>query len=179
VKSPPFPALLACSAALLSIGCVPETGAPDAQSDGLQPALELTGRVVDAANILSVDYEVQMTNTLAQLETDTGVQLVVVTTPDLEQKDIADYTLELANDWGVGSEEHDDGLVLLVAPNEREVRIEVGFGLEASVKDEEAAAIIREDILPQFRDSNYEAGVANAVDSLIREVTSYEVKDAA
>ncbi|NQZ48432.1 MAG: TPM domain-containing protein, partial [Erythrobacter sp.] len=81
--------------------------------------------------------------------------------------------------WGLGSAERDDGLLLLVAPTERRVRIEVGYGLEASVRDEEASFIIQNEILPHFRSGEYEIGITAAVDALIREVTPYELKEAA
>ncbi|MEL6486322.1 MAG: TPM domain-containing protein, partial [Pseudomonadota bacterium] len=98
---------------------------------------------------------------------------------DLTGKDIAAYSLDLANSWGIGSEERDDGLLLLVAPNERQVRIEVGYGLEASVKDEEAAEIIANQIIPHFRESDYEGGIEAGVGALIDEVTPFELKEAA
>lgn len=176
------PALLAASFWLSACAAEAE---PTVQADAASPnappaaALELTGRVVDAANILSADFEANLTARLAKLEEQTQVQFVVATTPDLKGRDIAFYSLDLANAWGIGSEDRDDGLMLLVAPNERSVRIEVGYGLEASVKDEEAAAIIERDIIPAFRDGDYEAGVQNGVDSLVREVTPYELKEAA
>jgi len=133
--------------------------------------------VVDAAHILSPDYEAELTPVLAKLERNTGVQLVVATTPDLKGEAISTYSLRLANAWGIGSEERDDGLLLLVAPKERRVRIEVGYGLEASVKDEEASAIIQESIRPGFVEGDYEAGVTAGVEGLIREVTPYEVEE--
>lgn len=161
-------------AALLLASC-----AAEAEEPASKPALELTGRVVDAASILSPSFESTMTDRLARLEDDTSVQLVVATTPSLNGHDIADYATDLGNAWGLGDEDLDNGLLLLVAPNERKVRIAVGYGLEASVKDDEAAQIIQQDILPHFRQSNYEAGVGDGVDSLIDEVTPYELKEAA
>ncbi|UAB79807.1 TPM domain-containing protein [Erythrobacter sp. SCSIO 43205] len=165
-------ALAACSASV-------ESAPAGDEAVGASPALELTGRVVDAADILSPDYETALTDKLEELEERTLVQLVVATTPDLKGHEIEDYSFDLANAWGLGSAERKDGLLLLVAPNERKVRIEVGLGLEASVKDEEAAHIIRTAILPSFRDSDYEAGIDAGVDGLIAEVTPYELKEAA
>lgn len=165
--------LLAGTAAALLSGC-----AADAR-EAETPALELTGRVVDAADVLSGSAEERLNTKLEALENDTGVQLVVATTPSLGGFLIDDYSLDLANDWGIGSAERNDGLLLLVAPNERKVRIEVGRGLEASVKDEEAAEIIRDDIVPSFSKEDYDSGVDAGVDALIREVTPYELKEAA
>ncbi|QUL39303.1 TPM domain-containing protein [Erythrobacter sp. JK5] len=165
--------LIGC-AALLAAGC-----AAEADDSAIAPALELTGRVVDAASILSPAFEAETTAVLEQLESDTGVQLVVATTPDLQGYEINDYSLNLARSWGLGSKERDDGLLILVAPNERKVRIEVGRGLEASVKDEEAASIIQDGILPHFREGDFEAGLRAGVDGLMKEVTPYELKEAA
>ncbi|MDJ0642188.1 MAG: TPM domain-containing protein [Erythrobacter sp.] len=167
------PFLIGC-AALLASGC-----AADAEETAIEPALELTGRVVDAAEILSPASESEITTTLRKLEDDTGVQLVVATTPDLKGYEIAAYSYDLATAWGLGSAERHDGLLMLVAPNERQIRIEVGRGLEASVKDEEAAFIIHDDILPHFREGDFEKGVAAGVDRLVDEVTPYELKEAA
>lgn len=143
------------------------------------PSLEQTGRVVDSANILDADFETELTNRLARLEDETKVQLVVATTTDLERTPIADYSVKLARDWGIGSKSRNDGLLVLVAPNERQVRIEVGYGLEASVKDEEAARIINKAMVPQFEHSDYEAGISDGVDRLIDEVTPHTMKEAA
>ena len=165
-------------AALLLTGCAAEAEAP-ATAQAAPPALELTGRVVGAADIITDPKEAELTQTLETLEKDTGVQMVVATTPNLNGRTISDYSLDLARSWGLGNAERDDGLLLLVAPTERRVRIEGGYGLEASVRDKEASFIIRNEILPHFRIGGYETGITAAVDALIREVTPYELKEAA
>ncbi|MEP1422540.1 MAG: TPM domain-containing protein [Erythrobacter sp.] len=171
-------AALAGLATLLLSGCAAEAdSAPLAGPPA--PALELTGRVVDAADVLSPEFEAGLASKLGNLEERTLVQLVVATTPDLQNREIDDYSLDLANAWGLGNAERNDGLLLLVAPNERKVRIEFGLGLEASVNDEEAGRIIREDILPKFRSEDFEGGINAGVDNLISEVTSFELKEAA
>lgn len=172
-----FRPFLLTFAALLTIGCAAE--AEEVELPPSTPALELTGRVVDAANLFDAQYEDDLSRKLVQLEQDTRVQFVVATTPDLKGQTIEDYSLELANAWGLGSVEHDDGLLLLVAPNERQVRIEVGYGLEDAVNNLEAAQIIQRDILPHFRKGDFKSGVAAGVDSLIREVAPVELQEAA
>jgi uncharacterized protein len=166
--------LLLAFAALLTLGCAAE--GQDAQA---APALALTGRVVDAAAILPPEFEQRLTARLAALEQETKVQLVVATTPDLEGRTIDAYALDLANGWGLGDGQRDDGLLLLVAPTERKVRIEVGRGLEASVRDEDAAAIIREAIIPRFRSGDFEGGIEAGVTGLVSEVTLVLMKEAA
>ena len=165
--------------ALLSLTALLAACAAEVSGPAQEPSLELTGRVVDAADVLSEGYEQEMTDRLAQLETETRVQLVVATTPSLRGASIESYSLDLANGWGIGSEERDDGLLLLVAPNDRRVRIEVGRGLEASVKDEEAADIIENAIIPSFEKSDYEEGISNGVGRLIEEVSPVQLKEAA
>lgn len=174
-------AISAGVAALLLAGCAQPAQPAAAANDepAPAPALELTGRVVDEAAVLGPVFEVEMTDKLAQLEEVTGVQLVVVTTPSLKSQTIEMYSVDLARAWGIGSEERLDGLMVLVAPQERQVRIEVGYGLEASVKDEEAAEIIASQMLPRFRESDFEGGVEAGVQALIDEVTPYEAKETA
>ncbi len=159
------------------MGCATEP-VSDGSADGLAD-LELTGRVVDAADLLSDGVEATLSGKLEQLEETTGAQLVVATTPDLKGYSIADYSLTLAREWGIGSSERNDGVLMLVAPNERQVRIEVGYGLEASIKDEEAALIIQETIVPAFSSENYDLGVVAGVEKLIEEITPYELREAA
>ena len=107
------------------------------------------------------------------------MQLAVATTPSLEGKEILVYSVDLARAWGIGDAERNDGLMLLVAPNERQARIEVGYGLESTVKDDEADAILKQAVLPEFRNGNYESGILKGVDRLIMEVTPAELKEAA
>lgn len=168
--------LIPALAALLSIGCTAE--AQDSAASTAS-ALELTGRVVDAASILSPEFEQRLTARLAELEKDTQVQLVVATTPDLQGRNIDAYALDLGNSWGLGDPARNDGLLLLVAPNERQVRIEVGRGLEAAVRDEDAAAIIQNAILPRFRNGEFESGINAGVEGLVREVSPIPMKEAA
>ena len=171
---------LLCGALFLA-GCGAAAGEQPAREaiEDDAPFLELTGRVVDAADILSEEFETELSGQLAQLEGQTKVQLVVATTPNLQGYTIEDYSIDLARDWGLGSAKRDDGLLLLVAPNERRVRIEVGYGLEASVKDEEAAEILRVNVLPAFANGDYEQGIRAGVSSLMDEVTPYNLKEAA
>lgn len=167
--------VFALSAALALSACAAEAGAPPDEP----AALELTGRVVDAAEILTPAFEARLTDTLADLETDTKVQMIVATTPDLKGEDIADYSLALGNAWGIGDAQRNDGLMLVVAPNERRVRIEVGLGLEDTVTNKEAAQIIEKDILPYFRLGQFEKGVMKGVEGLSREIAPTELKEAA
>jgi uncharacterized protein len=120
---------------------------------------ELSGRVVDQAGIFSNSEERQLTSLLQGLEKDSDIQAVVVSVKSLEGYAVEDYTIRLAEDWGIGSRSSDNGLILLVAPNERDVRIEVGYGLEHKLTDGMSGYILRKDIIPNFRNGGYFAGI--------------------
>ncbi len=173
-----FRVVVGAFAALLLLGCT-GSEAEETELPPRVPALELTGSVVDAADLFDAQYEDNLTRRLGQLYQDTSVQFVVATTPDLKGQTIEAYSLELANAWGLGSIERDDGLLLLVAPNERKVRIEVGYGLEDAINNLEAAQIIQADILPHVSKGDFKTGVSLGVDSLLREVTPVAQKEAA
>jgi uncharacterized protein len=115
--------------------------------------VQLTGRVVDKANIIGPVLEEQLAGQSQALEARTRDQLVIVTVPDLSGDTIEPVGLELGSDWGGGSAELDNGVLLLVAPAERQVRIEVGQGLEGLLTEARAAAIIQGDMLPLFRNN--------------------------
>ncbi|MEQ5788664.1 TPM domain-containing protein [Erythrobacter sp. NFXS35] len=131
---------------------------------------ELTGRVVDNADILSPEAEAALTAKLEALETQSQRQLVVATVPDLQGYDISDYGYQLGRAWGLGDATRNDGALLLVAPNERKVRIEVGYGLEGYLTDALSALIIQNAILPEFREGDFAGGIAAGTDAIITQL---------
>ncbi len=135
---------------------------------GAQKFPELTSRVVDAANIIDIPTEAEIDRKLADLETRTTKQLVVVTVPSLENYDIADYGYRLGRQWGIGQEKKNNGALLIVAPNERKVRIEVGYGLEGDLTDAVSSLIIQNGILPRFRANDYPGGISRGVDDIVQ-----------
>ncbi len=137
---------------------------------------ELTGRVVDQANLLDPAQEAEIEAKLQALENQSNRQLVVATIPDLQGYDIADYGYQLGRAWAIGQDgdgetEKDNGVILLVAPNDRKVRIEVGYGLEGIMTDALSSTIIQQDILPQFREKNMAAGIINGVNRITAQLT--------
>lgn len=130
----------------------------------------LTGRVVDAADVLPPATEQAIEARLAAVEQATGHQLVVATVPSLGGRPIEDFGYQLGRSWGIGSKDKDDGAILLVAPNDRKVRIEVGYGLEPVLTDAMAGLIIRERILPAFRDGDLPGGVEAGVDAIAEQI---------
>jgi uncharacterized protein len=149
--------LLWLAAFVLSIGT--------ANADTLNyPAL--SGRVVDAAHILTADQAAGLDTQLKAIETNTGHQLVVATVADLQGHDIADYGYQLGRSWGIGAKGKNDGALILVAPNEHKVRIEVGYGLEPIVTDGVSSVIISTRMLPAFKAGDYAGGISLGVDAL-------------
>lgn len=126
----------------------------------------LSGRVVDEARLLSDAAETEITAKLAALERDTSDQLVVVTVESLQGLEIEDYGYRLGRAWGIGQEGQDNGVLLIVAPNERKVRIEVGYGLEPILTDALSNQIIQTRILPPFREGGFERGIKAGVDAV-------------
>ncbi|MBN9318546.1 MAG: methanol dehydrogenase [Caulobacterales bacterium 68-7] len=153
-------ALGACAVALVWIGAA--FAAPTF------PAL--TGRVVDEAGILSPQTEAALTAKLDTLERESGRQLVVATLPSLQGYDIADYGYQLGRSWGIGDQKADNGALLIVAPTERKVRIEVGYGLEPVLTDAMSSVILQGQVLPRFKAGDMEGGVVAGVDSIAQQL---------
>lgn len=126
----------------------------------------LSGRVVDQARLLDRETEAALTQKLTALEADTGDQVVVVTLNSLQGQEIEDYGYRLGRHWGIGQKDGDNGVLLIVAPNERKVRIEVGYGLEPVLTDALSAQIIQNEILPAFRTSAFQKGITDGVDAI-------------
>ena len=130
----------------------------------------LTGRVVDDAHLLSPQTAQKLTADLANLEAQTGHQLVVATIPDLQGYPIEDYGYQLGRTWGIGRKGRNDGAIFLVAPNERKVRIEVGYGLEPVLTDALSSVILQQKVLPRFREGRMEQGVVDGTEALIQQL---------
>lgn len=153
---------------LIGLACV-LVPAGSAFADPTFPAL--TGRVVDQAALLDPQTEAALTTRLADLESRTGDQLVVVTLNGLQDYEIEDYGYRLGRHWGIGQSENDSGALLIVAPNERKVRIEVGYGLEPVLTDALSNQIIQNEILPPFRRGDFSDGITAGVDAIITQLT--------
>ena len=131
----------------------------------------LTGRVVDQANILPAQAKADLAKKLETLESRTSRQLVVVTVPSLQGLEIEDYGYQLGRAWGIGEKKRDTGVLLIVAPNERRVRIEVGYGLEGVLTDALSNVILQERVLPKFRAGDMAGGVLAGADGLIGQLS--------
>ncbi len=119
----------------------------------------LTGRVVDAAHVLSPEQIAALEAQSAAIEQASTRQFVVATIPDLEGYPIEDYGYRLGRAWKIGQGEASNGIILIVAPNDRKVRIEVGYGLEPIMTDALSSVIIRDTILPKFKAGDLPGGI--------------------
>ena len=126
----------------------------------------LTSPIVDNANLISDGVEQNINNQLEELSNSTGIQLAVLTIPTLEGEVLESYSMKVAETWKLGSAEKDTGVLLLIALEERSIRIEVGYGLEGVLTDTKCGLIIRNIIAPEFRNGNYQAGIVNAVNNI-------------
>jgi uncharacterized protein len=131
----------------------------------------LTGRVVDQANLLSPEQELDLESKSAALEAQTGRQFVVASVNSLEGVEIADYATQLGRTWRIGNAERDDGVILLVAPNERKVWIATGYGAEGVLPDILAGRIIRDTILPRFRQNDMGGGIVAGADAILSQLS--------
>jgi uncharacterized protein len=132
---------------------------------------QLTGRVVDQADLLRPEQELDLSSKSEALEAQTKRQFVVATVKSLEGKEIEEYATGLFRHWKLGDEKRDDGVLLLVAPNEKKVRIETGYGAEGFLPDILGGRIIRDTILPKFRDGDMAGGIMAGADSIIRQIS--------
>jgi uncharacterized protein len=128
----------------------------------------LTGRVVDEAGLLDDAARAALTQSLAALEQKTTDQLVVVTLKSLQGTSIEDYGYQLGRRWQIGQKDKNNGVLLIVAPNERKVRIEVGYGLEGTLTDAVTKLIIENSIMPRFNVADFSGGIKRGVEDIIQ-----------
>ena len=137
-------------------------------AQGTVDVIPSTNRLVtDQADLLTSSEERRLTAKLTAYEDTTSTQIVVVTIPSLEGVPAAEYALALGRSWGVGQAGQDNGVVILVARDDREVRIETGYGLEGAIPDAVAARIYRNVMVPYFREGRFYEGISGAADLLI------------
>lgn len=125
------------------------------------------GFVSDYANIISVADEQYISSQLSELQSSTTVQVAVVTIKNLGNDTIEGYANSLMKDWGIGQKDNNNGLLILVSLENREVRIEVGYGLEGTITDLQAGNIVNKVMIPSFREGDYSGGIRDAVDVVV------------
>jgi len=139
----------------------------------------LTGRVNDNAGILSEGARQSLGETLKAHEDRTGNQVVVLTMPSLQGESIEDYSNRVFNEWKLGQQGKDNGILLVVVPDERKMRIEVGYGLEGAMTDLMASRIIREIMTPRFRDGDFDGGITEGTLAVIGVLEGEELAESA
>ncbi|HWT98423.1 MAG TPA: TPM domain-containing protein, partial [Terriglobales bacterium] len=130
---------------------------PGALADPTLPAL--SGRVVDAAHILGDQAKTRLSDDLRIYEAQTGTQIVIVTLPALQGYSIEQWGLALLRGWQIGQRGKNNGVVIVLAPNDRQVRIETGYGAAEALSDADASAIIRRDMMPFFKRGDFVSGL--------------------
>jgi uncharacterized protein len=143
---------------LLLTGGAPASGARDVPF--------LSGRVVDEAGIIDAEMELQITARLRRLEDATGAQVAVLTVQSLEGDPIEDFALQVAETWKLGRQDKDDGALLVVAVDDRAMRLEVGYGLEPTLTDALSARILDGALRPRFRAGDFAGGIQSGVEAI-------------
>lgn len=154
--------------ALLCLSCTGVAGPATNEADAVPAnaaAPAMTGRVTDAADILTPTQRAGLDQALAALEQRTGAQMVIVTVATLGGRDIAAYARDFGNRQGIGRRDRDDGVVILLAREERQVRIAVGHGLEHVLTDALCRQVIDDRMIPAFRRGRFFEGLSNGVDA--------------
>lgn len=128
----------------------------------------LSGRVVDNAELLDTQAEARLTSMLAAHEQATTEQVVVVTVPELQGRSIEEFGVALGRAWGIGQQEEDNGALLIVARDDRRVRIEVGYGLEGRLTDAQSSLIINGIIVPAFQQGDFSRGITEGTAAMIQ-----------
>jgi uncharacterized protein len=128
----------------------------------------LSGRVVDQTGTLTSGEIASLTQTLKDLETRKGSQIAVLIVPTTDQESIEQFSIRVAEAWKIGRKKIDDGALLVVAKNDRHLRIEVGYGLEGALTDATTKRIIDEDITPKFKSGDFAGGISAGVNRMIR-----------
>jgi len=137
----------------------------------------LSGRVVDQTGTLAASDIASLTQTLKDLETRKGSQIAVLIVPTTDGEAIEPFSLRVAETWKIGRKKIDDGALLVIAKNDRRLRIEVGYGLEGALTDATTKRIIDEDITPRFKAGDFGGGVAAGIDKIVRIVNGEKLPE--
>ena len=141
-----------------------------AGAQSLQPVPPLSARVVDQTATLSADQRARLETKLSALEGQKGAQIAVLIVARVAPETIEQYALRVVESWKLGRKSVDDGALLLVAKQDRKLRIEVGYGLEGALNDATAKRIVSEAIAPRFKDGDFYAGIDAGIDAMIKVV---------
>lgn len=139
----------------------------------------LRGRINDYAQVLSRDLAQNLENQLEQFEKETGHQVALLTVPSLAGEDIEGFSIRVAETWKIGQKGFDNGVIFVIAPQDRQLRLEVGYGLEGVLPDAVANRIIRDIVVPRFRENDYEGGITSGLDAVLKTIRGEPLPEAA
>lgn len=128
----------------------------------------LTNQITDLTQTLTAEQSAQLSQKLAVFEGQKGSQIAVLIVPSTQPEDIAQYSIRVVEAWKIGREKQDDGVLILVAKNDKKMRIEVGYGLEGAIPDLIAKQIISEVMSPSFKQGDFYGGINNAIDTILK-----------
>lgn len=149
---------------IIAGGCKAAAEPESAACKGV-PQMALQGRVTDAANILPEAEEARLSDRLAKYEQRTKHQMVVATTSSLNGARVDNFGTCLGNRWGIGRAGHDDGVLILIAPTERKMRIATGLGMEKILTDDKALAVVQQ-MIPRFKQGDYAGGLSIGIEAI-------------
>lgn len=129
---------------------------------------KFTSEVVDAADVISDSVEQSLSSSLRAFRVSGGPQIAVAVVSTTGDKSIEDYTIDLAREWGVGTKSKDDGVVILVAVDDRRLRIEVGSGVEGDLTDVTAGRIVNDIMVPMLKESDYDGAVVDGAEAVMK-----------
>ncbi|MEP6888126.1 MAG: TPM domain-containing protein [Nitrospirales bacterium] len=127
----------------------------------------LTGRIVDLAHLMPLDVAASLSAELAEHERKTGNQIAVLTLPSLEVEPLEEFSHRVSTTWKLGRKGTDNGVLLLVVPGERRIRIEVGYGLEGTLTDAKSSQLVRREIVPRFKSGDFAGGIAAGLKAIM------------
>jgi len=141
----------------------------------LVPVPALQHRVTDLTQTLSPEQQSQLEAKLATFEQQKGSQVAVLIVPSTKPEEIEQYSIRVVDAWKLGREKQDDGVLVLVAKDDRKMRIEVGYGLEGAIPDLIAKRIVTEIMVPSFRQGDFYGGINNAVEQIVRLISGEQL----
>ena len=162
-------------ASLLALVAITALAAQSPLDVGMPPFPELTGPVVDGAHLLPGDVFGRLSQKLAAYADANGTQVVVVTLPTLNGQSIEYYGYQLGRHWGIGQKGKNNGVLLIVDAGEKQVRIEVGYGLEGTLTDAQSVLIIHDVIVPRFRNGDFAGGITAGTDAILSVLGGHQV----
>lgn len=133
-----------------------------------------TGFVTDAAGVMDPGVKSRLESFLSSFEKQTGIEVAVTTVPSLDERPVEDYAVDMFERWGIGKKGKNNGALFIVAPNERKMRIEVGYGLEGAINDALAGRILDGAVVPKFKEGDLSGGITAGVLMIVDTIVAKE-----